>query len=44
VISLGAAGWCYYDGESRGESGLFWGSFVLCLGPFGLTIYLLTRY
>jgi len=44
AISLGAAGWCYYDAESRRESGLFWGSSVLCLGPFGLAIYLLTRY
>jgi hypothetical protein len=44
VISLGGAGWAYYDAESRQESGLFWGSFVLCLGPFGLAIYLLTRF
>jgi hypothetical protein len=44
VISLGAAGWTYHDAESRKESGLFWGSFVLCLGPFGLAIYLLTRF
>jgi hypothetical protein len=44
VISLGAGGWAYYDAESRGESGLYWGSFVLCLGPFGLAIYLLSRF
>jgi len=44
AISLAAAGWCYYDAEARRESGLFWGPFVLCLGPFGLAIYLLTRF
>jgi hypothetical protein len=44
AVSLAAAGWCYYDAETRRESGLFWGPFVLCLGPFGLAIYLLTRY
>jgi hypothetical protein len=43
-VSLVAAGWCYYDAETRRESGLFWGPFVLCLGPFGLAIYLLVRY
>jgi len=44
TASLAAAGWCYHDSEARGESGLFWGPFVLCLGPFGLAIYLLTRF
>lgn len=44
AISLAAAGWCYHDAETRRESGLFWGPFVLCLGPFGLAIYLLTRF
>jgi hypothetical protein len=44
VVSLVAAGWCYNDAETRKEAGLFWGPFVLCLGPFGLAVYLLTRY
>lgn len=44
ATSLGAAGWCYYDADARREMGLFWGPFVLCLGPFGLAIYLLTRF
>lgn len=43
-VSLAAAGWCYHDAETRRESGLFWGPLVLCLGPFGLAIYLRTRY
>lgn len=43
AISLASAGWCYQDAETRGQSSLFWGPFVLCLGPFGLAIYLLSR-
>ncbi len=42
-ISLASAGWCYQDAETRRQSSLFWGPFVLCLGPFGLAIYLLSR-
>lgn len=42
--SLLAAGWCYQDAETRRAGGLFWGPFVLFLGPFGLAIYLLARY
>ena len=44
ATSLFAAGWCYHDAESRGQAGLFWAPFVLCLGPFGLAIYLLATY
>lgn len=44
AASMAAAGWCYHDAETRREPGLFWGPFVLCLGPFGLATYLLTRY
>jgi hypothetical protein len=44
AVSLTAAGWCYWDAESRRHPGLFWGPFVLCLGPFGVAIYLLARY
>jgi len=40
-LSLVTAGWCYSDAESRRQAGLLWGLFVLALGPFGLTIYLL---
>jgi len=43
AINLASAGWCYQDAETRGQSSLFWGPFVLCLGPFGLAIYLLSR-
>lgn len=43
AASLTAAGWCYWDAEMRTQAGLFWGPFVLCLGPFGLGIYLLAR-
>ncbi|NIN09807.1 MAG: hypothetical protein GTN78_13130, partial [Gemmatimonadales bacterium] len=43
-ISLFAAGWCYNDAESRREAGILWGPFVLCLGPFGLAIYLLATH
>jgi hypothetical protein len=42
--SILAAGWCYQDAETRRAGGLFWGPFVLFLGPFGLAIYLLARY
>jgi hypothetical protein len=42
--SFVAAGWCYQDAETRRAGGLFWGPFVLFLGPFGLAIYLLARY
>jgi len=44
AVSLASAGWCYHEAERRRESGLLWGPFVLCLGPFGLAVYLLTRY
>jgi hypothetical protein len=44
AISFIAAGWCYHDAETRREAGLLWGPVVLCLGPFGLAIYLLARY
>jgi hypothetical protein len=44
AVSFLAAGWCYQDAENRRLGGLFWGTFVLFLGPFGLAIYLLTRY
>ncbi len=40
--SLLTAGWCYHDAESRRLGGLFWGTFILCLGPFGLAIYILS--
>ena len=40
-VSLVSAGWCYNDAESRRQAGMAWASFVLCLGPFGLAIYLL---
>lgn len=40
-VSLVSAGWCYNDAESRRQAGIAWASFVLCLGPFGLAIYLL---
>jgi tetratricopeptide (TPR) repeat protein len=43
-LSLFAAGWCYHDAEGRGQAGLFWAAFVLCLGPFGLAIYLLATH
>ena len=41
--SLLAAGWIYHDAELSHRVGLFWGPFVLLLGPFGLAIYLLSR-
>ncbi len=41
-VSLVSAGWCYYDAESRRQASIAWASFVLCLGPFGVAIYLLT--
>ena len=44
AVSIFAAGWCYHDAEARGQSGLLWGPLVLCLGPFGLAIYLLTKH
>ena len=44
AASIFAAGWCYYDAEAREQSGLLWGPLVLCLGPFGLAIYLLTKH
>jgi hypothetical protein len=40
-VSLVCAGWCYNDAETRMQAGVFWALFVLCLGPFGLAIYLL---
>jgi len=40
AISIVAAGWCYYDAEVHNQRGIFWGPLVLCLGPFGLAIYL----
>lgn len=43
-ISLLAAGWTYQDAESSRRIGLLWGPLVLFLGPFGLAIYLLSRY
>jgi len=42
--SLFAAGWCYNDAESRRQAGLFWAPFVLCLGPFGLAVYILATH
>jgi hypothetical protein len=42
--SLVAAGWAYSDAETRKLGGLFWGPLVLCLGPFGLAIYILATY
>jgi hypothetical protein len=42
--SLVAAGWVYSDAETRKLGGLFWGPLVLCLGPFGLAIYILATY
>jgi hypothetical protein len=42
AISMLAAGWCYHDAETRGLAALLWASFVLCFGPFGLAIYLLS--
>ena len=43
AVSILAAGWCYYDAEVHDQPGLFWGPLVLCLGPFGLAVYLLCR-
>ncbi len=43
-VSLVSAGWCYNDAESRRQAGIFWAPFVLCLGPFGLAIYLLATH
>ena len=43
-VSFAAAGWCYYDAETRKLSGLLWGPVALCLGPFGLAMYLLSRH
>jgi hypothetical protein len=43
-VSLSAAGWTYSDAEARRLGGLFWGPLVLCLGPFGLAIYLLATH
>jgi len=43
-LSLMAAGWTYHDAESNRRVGLLWGPLVLFLGPFGLAIYLLSRY
>ncbi len=40
AVSILAAGWCYYDAETHNQRGIFWGPLVLCLGPFGLAIYL----
>jgi len=42
AVTMVAAGWCYHDAETRGLAALPWASFVLCLGPFGLAIYLLS--
>jgi hypothetical protein len=42
AVSILAAGWCYHDAETRGLAALLWASSVLCLGPFGLAIYLLS--
>lgn len=44
ALSLLAAGWTYHDAESKRRIGLLWGPLVLFLGPFGLTMYLLSRY
>jgi tetratricopeptide (TPR) repeat protein len=41
--SLLAAGWVYQDAESRRRRALFWGPLVLCTGPFGLAVYVLSR-
>lgn len=41
--SLLAAGWTYQDAESRRRQALFWGPLVLCTGPFGLAVYVLSR-
>ncbi len=41
AVSFLMAGWCYQDAEARGMAGLSWAPLVLCLGPFGLAIYLL---
>jgi hypothetical protein len=43
-ISLLMAGWTYQEAESNRRVGLLWGPLVLFLGPFGLAIYLLSRY
>ena len=43
-FSLVCAGWCYSDLQARRRAGLLWVPFVLCLGPFGLTIYLLVTH
>ncbi len=40
---LAAAGWTYHDAELSQRLGLLWGPLVLFLGPFGLTIYFLSR-
>lgn len=41
-LGLLLGGWCYHDAENRRLGGLGWAVFVLCLGPFGLAIYLLS--
>ncbi len=42
-VNIIAAGWCYHDAETNQQVGIFWGPLVLCLGVFGLGIYLLAR-
>lgn len=44
AVSLLAAGWAYNDAETRRMQGLFWGVFVLLLGPFGVAVYLLATH
>jgi len=44
AASLVCAGWCYSDVQARRRAGLLWVPFVLCLGPFGLTMYLLATH
>lgn len=44
ALSLLCAGWCYSDLQARRREGFLWVPFVLSLGPFGLTIYLLETH
>jgi hypothetical protein len=43
-VSFVSAGWCYNDAEAQRRPGILWAPLVLCLGPFGLAIYLLATH
>lgn len=44
AVSFVSAGWCYNDAEAQRRPGILWAPLVLCLGPFGLAIYLLATH